>query len=415
MLAYAFVAVIAAASQAVAAPLLSEIAGTQRLCMEGPAAAVARAQRLRGSAAVTAAGVLPNPSVVVEHQRTVAGTAASETVAGVSVPLGIGGRRFLLQDAAAARREQALADAHATVFEAALAFREAYVAAAVDQARVQALAEQQAALDALSTTIQGLAKGGEAAGYDLLRQQTQARLHRRLLELAKARALASRSLLEGWTATEVVLPPVDLTALAGGSRSPRAAGGTVEPPRIRSLEAEARANAIEARAARRKWVPDLDLFAGYRATTAGAETGHGFSLGLTVPLTLFDHGQGDAARAEAEEQVARATADRLRQQHKAQLKSARLRLEVLEASLADAEKASADAAAIVDKARQLYASGEATITELLETFRVAEEARLAQIELAEEIAVARLSLMGAAGTMFDGTLDKACGAKEGER
>lgn len=362
---------------------------------------------------MTAAGVLPNPSLSLAHDRTLSGPGEHETVVGVSVPLGLSGRRFVLQEAARARREQALAGAQATVFEAALAFREAYVAAAVDQRRVQVLTEQQADLDALSTVIQGLAKGGEAAGYDLLRQQTQARLHRGLLDLAKARALASRSLLEVWTGLEVVLPPVELAALAGGSRRPNAAAGAVEPPRVRSLEAESRASAIEARAARRRWAPDVDVFAGYRALTAGSETGHGISLGLTVPLTLFDHGQGDAARADAEEQIARAEADRLRQQFKAQHKSARLRLEMLEASLAGAETASADANAIQAKARQLYAAGEATITELLETFRTAEAARLAQLELAEEIAVARLSLMRAAGTMFDGTLDKACGGTKG--
>ena len=64
-----------------------------------------------------------------------------------------------------------------------------------------------------------------------------------------------------------------------------------------------------------------------------------------------------------------------------------------------------------DKAKQLYAAGELSITELLEAFRAAEEAQLARIELAEEIAAARLGLMRALGTQLDPRLDAACGSK----
>jgi outer membrane protein TolC len=94
---------MAAGSSSLAAPPLDEVAATRRVCAEGPAAAAARAERLRGEAAVTAAGVLPNPSLSVQHQRTLSGPGESETVVGLSVPLGLGGQRFVLQDAARAK------------------------------------------------------------------------------------------------------------------------------------------------------------------------------------------------------------------------------------------------------------------------------------------------------------------------
>jgi cobalt-zinc-cadmium efflux system outer membrane protein len=406
---------LASTTPAPAAESLEEVAGVRRVCAAGPDSAVARAQRQRGAAAVTAADVLPNPSLVVEHQRTLSGPTEHETIVGLAVPLGIGGRRFLLQDAAAARREQALLDAHVTLFEAALAFREAYVAAALDRSRVVVLTEQQAALDGLTLMIQKLAKGGEAAGYDQLRQQTHARLHRRLLDSMKARASASRVLLEGWTGSEVTLPAVALADLAGGQRTapPPGDDAAARHPRVRSLTAESRASALEARAARRRWVPDLEIFAGYRSATVASDTGHGVSLSVTVPLTLFDHGQGEAARAEADQEVARTTADGVRRLHQARLKAARVRLEELSASVAEMDKATVDAATLQDKAKQLYAAGEASITELLEAFRGAEEARLGRIDLAEEIALARLALMRSAGTLFDAGLDKACAATQG--
>jgi cobalt-zinc-cadmium efflux system outer membrane protein len=198
---------IAPPSLAAAQAPLDEIAGARRVCAEGPAAAVARAERMRGDAAVTEAGVLPNPSISVEHQRTLSGPSEDETVVGLSVPLGLGGRRFVLQDAAQARREQAFADAQASRFEAALAFREAYVTAALDEARLAVLTAQQTTLDALTATIERLDRGGESAGYDLLRQRTQARLHARLAASMRARATASRALLEAAVGRDLKRPP----------------------------------------------------------------------------------------------------------------------------------------------------------------------------------------------------------------
>lgn len=399
-------------SSSAGAQSLEEISATRAVCTTGVENALARAQRKRGDAAVVAAHVLPNPSLIVEHQRTLSGAADTETVLGLSVPLGIGGRRGLLQHAADARRKQAFAEAHATIFEAALAFREAYVAASVDRARALILSEQQAALDSLSEAIQKLAQGGEAASYDGLRQLTEARVHRQLLASAKAKALTSRTLLEAWTGREATLQDQPLTALAGG-RASSFGNDLRETPAVQSLQAEARAGELEARAARRRAVPDLAVFAGYRNVAAGSETGHGVALSLELPLTLFDHGQAEAAHADAEVQVARSLAGRLRQQAKAKLRAARASLALLEASRAEAQTASRDALLVRDKAAQLYAAGEATITELLEAFRMAEDAQLVNVALAENIALTRLALMRAAGTMFDATLDRDCRGGEG--
>jgi cobalt-zinc-cadmium efflux system outer membrane protein len=400
-----------------AAEPLDELEATRSVCAAGPCAALARAQRLGGAAEVIAADVLPNPSLVAQHQQSLRGPTERESVVGLSVPLGIGGRRSLRKEAANEKQGQARANAEATLFESALAFREAYVKAATDQARVEVLAEQQMALEGLSATIQGLAKGGEAAGYDLLRQQALSRLHGSSLESARAQALAARALLEAWLESEVTLRPAEPAPSHGGGTVASFSEGAVPgSARIRSLEAAARASETEARAARRRWVPDLDLFAGYRQLTSGPETGHGISLGLTVPLTFFDHGQGEAARAEAERDIASAMALKLRREQRAELKAARLRLKGLVAALAQAERASADASFVQSKARQLYAAGEATITELLDAFRGAEEARLARVEVTHQIASARLALMHAAGTMFDPALDRACrGAPRGAR
>ncbi|MEY4544723.1 MAG: hypothetical protein RL685_918 [Pseudomonadota bacterium] len=390
-----------------AAPVLTEVEGVRQLCSRGPNAALALARRLQGSAEVTAASVLPNPSLLIEHQRTLSGPRERETVVGLSVPIAVSGRRGLLQDAAAAHRERAFADADVTSFASALAFREAYLTALKERGRAEILGEQQLALEASSAAIEALAKGGEAAGYDLLRQQVQTRSHRGLLESARSRALGSRIALEAWTESEIELPQVQLSELADVGSALSAGPAEPPTPRVRSLHAAARAGALEARAARRRWVPDPEVFAGYRGLD-NTDLAHGLSLSLRLPLTFFDHGQGDAARADAERLLAEASAEQLSRRQRAEARAARARLQQLVSGISDLGRARSDAQALSSQAQRLYSAGEVSITEVLEAFRAAEDARLTELDRAFEIALAKIDVMRATGTLFDPNLDQAC-------
>lgn len=384
---------------------LREIDGVRRVCLAGANDAVARAKRAQGDAAVSAAEVLPNPSLVASHLRSLSGVTDRETSVGFSVPLGVGGRRWILQDAARARSRQSSFEATAGLFDAAVSFREAYVSAVVAQARVDVLAKNQLDLDALTQALQQLRKSGEAAGYDQLRQSTASRLHRQALEAARATAAAARVRLRGWVDYDVTLPRDAIANLASSQGNARARAESAE---VQGLEAQATADELEARAARRRVVPDVVLFGGYRTVSTGDATGQGLALSLDVPITWFDHGQGEAARASADAQLARASAERLRRQLKAAALASRASLALLEASLPEARAASRDAAAVREKAAQLYAAGEASITELLEAYRVAEEAQLAELTLTEQVALTRLQEMRASGSMFDAELDRRC-------
>jgi outer membrane protein TolC len=348
---------------------------------------------------------------MVQHQRTFTGPEERETIVGLSVPFGISGRRGLLQDAAAARREQAFAEAGAMLFESALDFREAYVTAVIEKARADILDEQQAALDASSTTIEALAKSGEAAAYDLLRQRVQARLHRASVESTRARAQGFRARIAAWTDSDIDLPSVDLEALARGN-TPAAPETGAASARVQSLRAASRASAFDARAARRRWVPDPEAFAGYRVVDGDADLARGVSLSLTIPLTFFDHGQGEAAQADAEGRALEASAEGLSRQQRAEANAARARLQQLSSGIADLGQARNDARELLTQAQRLYAAGEASITEMLEDFRAAEDAQLAELDRVFEIALARLSVMRATGTMFDPSLDRACTGPE---
>jgi len=397
---------------------LDERSATALVCTEGPSANVARAERSRGKAEVAAADVLPNPSLIAEHQSDLAGRDEHETVIGVSVPLGIGGRRFIRQNAAEARQMQADAQAESTLFAAALAFRTAYAGLVLDQARVVVLEGLQQALDDLGRNLEGLAKGGESADYELLRLESQARIHRRQLRSLRARVAASKARLEAWVERPIDTAGSGVDQLAGGPQlATRAAASSGLPgPRVRGFHAAARASGLEADAAKRRWVPDIELFGGYRhVTSPDAPAGHGLAVGLTVPLTFFDHGQGDARRARAEQQLAAAKAGQLERATTAELGAALSRLRILEGGLAELEHAGRDAGALQGMAIRLYAADEANITELLDAYRATEEARLSWLDLVEEIVGARLAMMRASGKQFDADLDRVCAGPKPRR
>lgn len=393
--------VLLTSPSAVAAEPLDERAAVQHLCAQGPDAALAAARSLGAEAVVLGASALPNPSLVFEHQRGLSGPSDSESIAGISVPIGLGGRYFLLNEAAAERRTQAHLSAQASLFEAALEFREVYLSAALARARADVMLRHQAVLDELTASLERLRSGGETAGYDVLRQAVDARAHRRALTAAEARSEAERARLEAWLGAPVA---IDLTVTTTASEPV-----SVVPAEVASLEAAARASALEARAAHRRWIPDLQVFAGYREAGTSDEIGRGLALGLTVPIPAFDRGQAEAVRAQAEGAAARAEAERVGRNRRAELAGLRARLVVL-GGARDDQGAIAAAEQLQLHARQLYAAGEATITELLDALGAAEAARLETLELRGERAATWLAMMRAAGTFFDPTLDLACRA-----
>jgi cobalt-zinc-cadmium efflux system outer membrane protein len=390
-----------------AEPAFTELGAVRALCTGGKLAERARAQEKVGSARVRAAQVLPNPSLLVEHQRSLRGDAERETVVGLSVPLSLSGRHWLLRDAAHARHQQVAAEARAALFEGALDFRAAYATAVVERARVEIMNEQQVMLDASSAIVEALQSRGDAATYDLLRQRLQARVHRGLLEAAQARAAGSRTQLQAWTGKEVVLPSVDLVAFAQGEPEVAIAAAS-KTHEVQALRAASQASLLEARAARRRWVPDPEVFAGYRALDTGAEVAHGVSAAITLPLTFFDHGQGEAALADAQRSLTDAAIDEVQAQQSAAERAARIRWTQLLHGFAAAAAVGEEARELTVRAQQLYAAGESSITEMLDAFRAAEEARLALAERVLEIALARLQVMRATGTMFDVSVDRDC-------
>ena len=385
---------------------LGEVEATKRFCEAGPEAAVARGRALLARAVGSAADPLPNPTLSASHDRSLNAERDHETVVGIEVPLGIGGRRWLLQDAAAARQAQTELEAAHDRVMAAVSFRRAFVRASLASARVTLLRKRLGPYRSLLEKIDKLQTGGENAQLDRDRLQIEA-------ELGAASAASQERELEAQTAwLEAVLEaPVELTddpsRVAGAADLPDRRGpGSL---RVAALGKAAEASKIEADAARRRSVPDVDLFAGYRNVGAeGAETGHGFSLAVSLPLTLFDHGQAEARRAEAEASLASAKAARAEQRSRAAERAARARLAAIDRAAPRLKEALALAEKTEQGTERLYLAGESSLSDVLQANRSRTELELALFELAAARADALLSIVEARGRFAEPELDAAC-------
>lgn len=374
------------------------------VCGRAEQVEAARAEEGLGEAAVASADVLPNPSFVLQHQQTLEGPADRETIVGLGVPLGLGGGRFKRQDAAELRRAAGRARGASSSIAAAIDVQATWTGAALDRGRADVMRRHQERIDALEAVIAGLARGGEVAGHERDRHRIKAARHRAALGEAEARAAGGHAALQAWGHTGAAPTPSEASLLAPTAwpRSPAAS------PRLEALALTAKADEVEAEAARRAWVPDVDLFGGYRNVAAGDATGHGIAVWLTVPITLFDRGQGEAAIADGEarrgraqlvlEQQAIARTDRALQARVARLEQAR----------DEAATAAREAERVAAVALTLYRAGESSLTDLFDALDDVESAELIHLDLLGDLAEARVAWMEARGALLDAGMARAC-------
>lgn len=400
------VVVLAMSASASSANAADDTEGRLVLHVCGGAAEVeaGQAEIVAGDAAVTAAGVLPNPSLILQHQQTVEGPSERETVVGVGVPLGLGGRRFKRQDAAELRRLAGHARAESTAFASAMTVQAQWTFAALSRARADAMARRQAGIDELGAVVVGLARAGEAASFERDRYAVKAARHRAETNKALARSAGAWAELEAWGATGDA-PKLAEASLLGTATWPQSPPSS---PRLDALAFVARADEVDAEAARRAWVPDVDLFGGYRNVGAGDAVGHGVAIWLTVPVTLFDHGQGDAAVAEAAGRLGRARVALERESLERRDRALSTQLAKLDRAAHDAEAVARDAERVAETARKVYQAGESSLTDLFDALDDAERAELVHLDTLGEIAEARIAWMEAHGVLLDASLGRAC-------
>jgi outer membrane protein, heavy metal efflux system len=172
-------------------------------------------------------------------------------------------------------------------------------------------------------------------------------------------------------------------------------------PDLRAAQLEAEAAAAEARLASRERIPVPTVSAGFKSEkVSGAEQRFdGFTLGLSIPLPLWDRRDGAVGAAEADTRRLRADVDASRR---------RIAREVLEA--ADALRATEEqldalrgelgpeSAAALHSVQVAYSEGEISLVEWLDAVRAYQEAESSYATLRAESLIRRAALVRAVGS-----------------
>ncbi|MGE0129228.1 MAG: TolC family protein [Blastocatellales bacterium] len=317
--------------------------------------AAARLEIDRARARLQQAGLRPNPTLDFEQQRGVFNSPGERvTTVGVSVPLEMGGKRG---------RRLELAQAELEVAQAAVAERERRLAAEVRMAYVEALAAQREldimeGLNRLDTqtvrVVEARVNEGDAAPLEvnLLKVELDRLRSRRALiagrlqaALLKLKTLAGIPFTESLKVREELAQPI----LREPPATPEAAVEIALRARPDLQMARLMEEATQAgfRLAKAQAVPDIIVSARYGTSqNSFDETPIGFltdrdklfSVGVSIPIPIFNRNQG--AKAEAGTTIAQSRARRefVEAVVRAEVSSALARYQAAQASLATFEQ-----------------------------------------------------------------------------
>jgi cobalt-zinc-cadmium efflux system outer membrane protein len=396
---YAVVAVLAPLRVGAQSLPLTESEALARLSNTSPRVQAIRTALDLSRVDVLAASRWPNPQPSVTRE-SVAGV--TEFLTTVSQVLPVTGRRGLEVEAATAHvaASTSRADEEIRRLRADLRLAFAELAAAQDRER-----ELTAARDRLRVLAEALHKresAGDAAGFDRLRAEREALdletdLTIATTERAQAQARLA-SFLDGVNdASSIVTVTSSQAPVAVPSLEALLAQAEAARGELKAFRQEIVAARFAERAAERRRIPEPELTAGTKSSTAaGGDVGSVVTVRATIPL--FDRSKPERALAIARANQAEARAASFRQVLRGQVTA--LRASVLQRRAA-AERYRAEAMSRADQLERIaqvsYDAGERGILELLDAFQTGTSARVRQTALDLAVRQVEIELAYATG------------------
>ncbi len=373
---------------------LTESEAIARLSPDSPRVRAIRSAIDVARADVLAAARWPNPRITFDRE-SVAGI--TEDITMVSQALPLTGRRGLEVQAASTLVDASSHRADDAVRRARADLRLAFAQLVALQGRERELTTVRDRLGALADVLAKREAAGDASGFDRLRAEREvldieADRATAVTDRARAQAMVAgffarsidspRILAVEAVAPHVALPSVDILV----ERSESARGELI------ALRKEIDAARLSARAADRRRIPEPEIVAGTKSSTAGGgDLGSVVTLQAVVPL--FDRGRAERALAQARASQADSRLEALRLALRSEI--AALRAAVLERR----ETAERYRGAAVSSANQIeriaqvsYDAGERGILELLDAYRIGSVARVRQAALDLAVRQAEIEL-----------------------
>ena len=369
----------------------------------GPLRQLADAREEAGTGRVRETGQWLNPTL--EWRRENLGSALQPDIFVTAyVPVDLTGRRLALRAATGAGRQRVQADAVAERRAAELEVARAWLRAAATQGALELADRQVAALSEIADVDATRLREGlvsEAVGLRTQLEADRARVARVAATGDAARAAAQLARVLGIAMDQ--LPALAALAAPGMPAAPDSAAASgmalAARPELRAREAAVQEASRRLAAERRGLFGDLQVQGGTKQTS-GFMTGQ---IGVGMPIPLFHRNDAARQRARGEYAEAQVLRDDMRQQVRGDVDAAR---RVYAASRAAAQSAGtfdARGREVARIARVAYAEGHATLTELLDAERAANDAMHAHLRWVVDAWLARLEFERALGARLDET------------
>ncbi len=330
----------------------------------------------RAQGTLRRAGALANPTLAFAREQPA--DAAGETTWSLAWRPPLDGRRGLAQDAARSGVEAERSDLASDRLALRQELRGVFAAWSLGWERKELLVRQTKRVGELSARMHRLAEAGEVSGLAarrlaLVLVATRAELAFAGAELARAEAEA-----RAWR-PDLGLDP---RPVPPSLPVPREAEPDAERPDIAAARHRSEQAHFERRL-RDRFFRFPEVYGGWQRLTLGDTVSQGPVFGFSWSIPLFDRDQGERAEADVLEGVREAelalTTARARAERRGRLAAyAQLRDAALEAatSLEGIER-------LVEATEAALRAGEASVTDLVDTLRSVQAARLGEIALRE--------------------------------
>lgn len=338
----------------------------------------------------------PNPSVTYSRE-----SAGFTEFLQIEQPLPVLGTRDALSRAGTAATAAAEARGEAQLWALRTDASAAVARLTASERRLDAAGTYTRDVERLIEILRIREREGEGSRFDRLRAEQELREASQIatsaaVDLADARATVDAMLPRGATAGRVLAvaspqpAPAPLDALMTRAVSVRA--------ELRTLERFADRAEWESLAARRARLPAPTVFGGLKRADDDSGRRHGAVLGVSLSLPLFDTGDREAARWQAEHSRLEADRASIVNQIRAEVARAWEALALRQAAVSEDPEAAADE--LTQIAEIAYREGEVDILRLLDAVRTASRARVRSIELRLDARLAQIALERAVGEVL---------------
>jgi outer membrane protein TolC len=153
-------------------------------------------------------------------------------------------------------------------------------------------------------------------------------------------------------------------------------------PRLQSLLAQVKQKKLERTAARLRWIPDLNVAGGFKSAKADGSQDSGYVASVTAQIPLFDNGQAERAKKNAELKEAQAEMEVARNEMGEGFEKDYQECLLTNQILTEYESAAFPHSQRLEQIAGLaYLEGELNTLELIDAYRGGTQARLRLLEL----------------------------------